>query len=191
MPDSRRPATRGRTNAAVYLRAPSLRDANEFLALNRQSARHFRGVAVPMTSRKMFSAFVRRSRTPEFAALLVCRREDNAIVGNVNLGQIVRGVFQSAYMGYQVFGPFANQGYMTAAMPQVLRFVFGTLKLHRVEANIQPTNAASLAVVRRAGFKKEGYSPRYLKIGGRWRDHERWTMTVEDWKGLRRAKHTR
>jgi len=80
---------------------------------------------------------------------------------------------------------------MKSAMPLVLRFVFGTLKLHRVEANIQPTNAASLAVVKRAGFKKEGYSPRYLKIGGRWRDHERWTMTVEDWKVLRRAKHTR
>ena len=191
MPDARRVQVPGRTSLRVYLRAPSLRDADEFLELNRRSAVHFRGVAAPMTSRHQFSAYVRRSRTPEFAALLLCRREDDAIVGNVNLGQIVRGVFQSAYMGYQIFAPFANQGYMTAAMPLVLRFVFGTLKLHRVEANIQPTNAASLAVVRRAGFKKEGYSPRYLKIGGRWRDHERWTMTVEDWKVLRRAKHTR
>ena len=189
MPDARRAPVPGRTSARVYLRAPSLRDADEFLELNRQSTRHFRSVAAPMTSRHMFSAYVRRSRTPEFAALLLCRREDDAIVGNVNLGQIVRGVFQSAYMGYQVFAPFANQGYMTAAMPLVLRFVFGTLKLHRVEANIQPTNTASLAVVKRAGFKKEGYSPRYLKIGGRWRDHERWTMTVEDWKVVRRAKH--
>jgi len=175
----------------VYLRAPVARDRDEFLELNRKSTRLFRGLASPMVSPRAFSAYVTRSTTAEFAGMLICREVDDAIVGCVNLGQIVRGVFQSAYMGYQIFAPFAGQGYMTAAMPLVLRLAFRTLKLHRVEANIQPGNLPSLATVRRAGFHREGYSPRYLKIAGRWRDHERWTMTVEDWReqqGRARAK---
>jgi ribosomal-protein-alanine N-acetyltransferase len=61
-----------------------------------------------------------------------------------------------------------------------LRHAFGPLKLHRLEANIQPDNAPSLALVKGAGFRLEGYSPRYLKIGGRWRDHERWAILAED-----------
>jgi len=64
----------------------------------------------------------------------------------------------------------------------MLRHVFVTMKLHRLEANIQPRNAASIAVVKRAGFSLEGYSRRYLKIGGRWRDHERWAILAEDWR---------
>ena len=175
----------------VYLRVPVARDRNEFLELNRKSARLFRSLASPMTSPRAFSAYIKRSTTPQFVGMLICRRSDDAIVGCVNLSQIVRGVFQSAYMGYQVFAPYAGQGYMTAAMPLVLRLAFRTLKLHRVEANIQPGNVPSLAVVTRAGFKREGYSPRYLKIAGRWRDHERWTMTVEVWREhTRRARAT-
>jgi ribosomal-protein-alanine N-acetyltransferase len=167
----------------VYLRLPVLRDRTEFLSLNRLSATFYRGLAAPMTNPRLFAAYVRRSNSPEYLGLLVCRREDDAIVGTVNLSQIVRGGFQSAYMGYQVFAPFASRGYMTDAMRLVLRQAFNVVRLHRVEANIQPTNAPSLALVRRAGFRREGFSPRYLKIGGRWRDHERWAMTVEDWRG--------
>jgi [ribosomal protein S5]-alanine N-acetyltransferase len=173
--------------STVYLRSPTLRDRDEFLALNRRSVRFFRGVASPMTSPRLFANYVQRCRTPEFLGLLICRRDDDGIVGSVNVSQIVRGGFNSAYMGYQVFAPFANQGYMTEAMPLVLQYVFTKLKLHRVEANVQPTNGPSIALVRRAGFRREGYSPRYLKIAGRWRDHERWAMTIEDWKQQKRS----
>ena len=166
----------------VCLRAPTLRDRDEYLALNRSSARFYRGLASPMISARAFATYVARCRKPDYAGFLVCRRDDEAIVGSVNLSQIVRGGFRSAYMGYQVFAPFACQRYMTAAMPLVLRHAFRVLKLHRVEANIQPGNIASIALVSRAGFRKEGYSPRYLKIAGRWRDHERWALLVEDWK---------
>jgi [ribosomal protein S5]-alanine N-acetyltransferase len=80
---------------------------------------------------------------------------------------------------------------MTEALALTLRIAFGRLRLHRVEANIQPGNGASIALVRRAGFRREGLSPRYLTIGGRWRDHERWALTVEDWRRPRRARPRR
>jgi ribosomal-protein-alanine N-acetyltransferase len=71
---------------------------------------------------------------------------------------------------------------MTEAMSLMLKYAFIHLKLHRLEANVQPDNAASVALIKRAGFIREGYSRRYLKIGGRWRDHERWAILAEDWR---------
>ena len=75
--------------------------------------------------------------------------------------------------------PFAGRGYMSEAMRLLVRHAFTTMKLHRLEANIQPGNQASIALVKRCGFEREGYSPRYLKIGGRWRDHERWAIRAD------------
>ena len=141
-----------------------------------------------MTSPRAFAAYVARCAKADHEGLLVCRHEDDAIVGCVNLSQIVRGGFQSAYMGYQIFSPYESQGYMTAAMPLVLRYAFRALKLHRVEANVQPGNLRSIALVKRAGFRLEGYSPRYLKIEGRWRDHERWTIMAEEWRNATTAR---
>lgn len=76
---------------------------------------------------------------------------------------------------------------ITAALQLVLRHAFDTLRLHRLEANIQPGNKASIALVRRAGFTREGFSRRYLKINGHWRDHERWAILREDWLERRRS----
>lgn len=170
----------------MYLRMPVLRDREEFLALSRASRRSFRRLSTPIVDPEAFASYVRRVRTGVVVGLLVCRVQDGAIAGCVNLSQIARGAFQSAYMGYQVFAPFANQRYMSDAMPLVLRVVFRMLKLHRVEANIQPGNASSIALVKRAGFMLEGFSPRYLKIAGRWRDHERWAMTAERYRDVAR-----
>lgn len=77
---------------------------------------------------------------------------------------------------------------MTEAIQLVLSYAFNDLKLHRIEANIQPHNTASLALVKRAGFTNEGYSRRYLKICGRWQDHERWAILAEDWRAMRRPR---
>ena len=116
------------------------------------------------------------------------RREDDTVMGEINLSQIVRGLFLSAYLDYQVGAPFARQGYMTEGLHLALRHAFTTLGLHRLEANIQPENAPSIALVRKVGFAREGYSRRYLKIGGRWRDHERWAILREDWEGMRKPR---
>ena len=123
-------------------------------------------------------AYLRRARRPAERAFLVCRLEDRAIAGVINVSQIFHGNFQSAYLGYYGGAPFIGRGYMSEGLRLVLRHAFGALGLHRLEANIQPGNRASIRLVRRVGYRREGYSRRYLKIGGRWRDHERWAITA-------------
>jgi ribosomal-protein-alanine N-acetyltransferase len=169
----------------VVLRPPLAGDGVEFVAVNRRSAKLNRGLASPPTTAKQFAAFVKRNSQPDGACFLVCRARDGAVMGSIALSQIFMGGFRSAYLGYQIGEEFARQGYMTEALQLMLRHVFVKLKLHRLEANIQPENAASIALVKRAGFVKEGYSRRYLKICGRWRDHERWAILVEDWRKQR------
>jgi ribosomal-protein-alanine N-acetyltransferase len=173
----------------VFLCSPTRRDLVEFIALNRASTRFHRGLVSPPTQPQQFVAFLKRCCQADFVCFLICRVEDGAIVGSINLSQIFRGGFQNAYMGYYIGAEYAGQSYMTEAIQLMLRYAFGYLKLHRIEANIQPENIASIALARRAGFVREGYSERYLKICGRWRDHERWAIIAEVWKSTR--KHSR
>jgi [ribosomal protein S5]-alanine N-acetyltransferase len=123
--------------------------------------------------------------------LLVCRIEDGALVGVFNLSEIVRGAFCSAYLGYYALEPYAGRGYMAEAFELVLRVAFLTLRLHRIEVNVQPRNRQSISLVRGAGFTREGFSRRYVKIAGRWRDHERWALLAEDWRARRRGLNRR
>ncbi len=172
----------------VYLRAPQRRDRAEFLALMRASQRFHRPWATAPTDAERFSGYLADARRDDFEAMLVCRREDDAILGFFNLSHMIRGFLQGAFLGYAVGRPHAGQGYMREGIELVLRRSFGELRLHRLEANIQPDNQASLALARGAGFKLEGFSRRYLKIGGRWRDHERWALLVEDWRCRAQAR---
>ena len=128
------------------------------------------------------SAPSRHLGTASHVGLVVCRSEDDTLVGVFNLSEIVRGAFQSAYIGYYAFAPHAGRGYMAEGLDLTLRFVFRVMRLHRIEINIQPANARSIRLARSAGFVREGFSRRYVKIAGRWRDHERWALTVEDWR---------
>ena len=114
--------------------------------------------------------------------LEIRRVADKSIIGSIEISRIARGNFQSAYLGYRIDTAHRGHGYMSEALQLGLRHAFRTLGLHRVEANVEPGNEASIALVRRAGFTREGYSRRYLKIGGRWRDHERWALLREDWR---------
>jgi [ribosomal protein S5]-alanine N-acetyltransferase len=166
----------------VFIRDPARDDRREFTALMRASQGFHSPWATAPTDDERFAAYLADARRADFEALLLCRGEDGAIVGFFNLSQIVRRRLQSAYLGYAVGEPFAGQGYMRDGIELVLRHSFQTLQLHRIEANIQPGNTNSLALARGAGFRREGFSPRYLKIGGRWRDHERWAILVEEWR---------
>ncbi|MHB8658381.1 MAG: GNAT family N-acetyltransferase [Solirubrobacteraceae bacterium] len=167
--------------ARVYLRAPDIADAQEFIALMRASRSFHRPWASAPTDDERFAAYLVDSHRPDFEAMLLCRYEDDAILGFFNLSQIIRRALQSAYLGYAVGKPFARKGYMQEGIALVLRRAFLELRLHRIEANIQPGNLASIALASAAGFRREGFSPRYLKISGRWRDHERWALLADDW----------
>jgi ribosomal-protein-alanine N-acetyltransferase len=172
--------------ARVLLRPPTAADAEEFTASMRASrAQHRPWIYMPETPER-YVAYLSRVDDPRAAPFLACRTEDGAIVGFLNISEIVRGGFKSAFLGYGGVARFAGQGYMTEAMWLVLREAFVTLGLHRLEANIQPGNQASIKLVKRCGFELEGFSPRYLKVGGRWRDHERWAIREETWRAARR-----
>jgi ribosomal-protein-alanine N-acetyltransferase len=175
--------------ARVYLRPLARDDADAFVAAVRSSRSLHRPWVAPPSTRDTFLARlpVRSRHPPRRLALGAFRCDDDALVGVLNLSEIIRGPLQQAFLGYYAFAAHAGNGYMREAMQPLLRHTFGPLKLHRIEANIQPANAASLALVRGAGFTREGFSPRYLKIGGRWCDHERWAINAEQWKALRGA----
>lgn len=166
----------------VYLRHPAADDFEELAECYRTSQKHLRGFVTSGYDRAKFDQMLVDSSRETNAYFVICRADDDAIVGLINLSQIFRKSFQNAYLGYQLFAGYTGRGYMTEAVELILRYAFSELGLHRVEANVQPTNAASIRVLRRSGFTKEGFSRRYLKIGGRWRDHERWAIIKEDWK---------
>ena len=178
MPD---PLRRGQR---VHLRLLDPSDEAEFLRNVRGSRALHRPWASPPDTSEAFRKLA--AHKPDETRFVICGNEDGAIVGYFGLGQIYFGHFRNAYLGYYAFEPYAGRGYMREGLEMVLRHAFGSVGLHRVEANIQPENARSIALVRAAGFRKEGLSPRYLKIGGRWRDHERWAITAEERRDHRR-----
>jgi ribosomal-protein-alanine N-acetyltransferase len=125
-----------------------------------------------------FQAHIRRYEQRCEESLLICLRSTGAVAGLVNINSIIRGRFQCGSLSYAVFAPTAGKGYMTEGLGLVVRYAFEQLRLHRLEASIQPGNHASLSLVRRLGFRREGYCPEMLFIDGAWRDHERWAITA-------------
>lgn len=171
----------------VFLRTPQAADGAEFLAAVGRSRALHRPWLHPPADAKRYDAYLRGLEHSSRAGFFVCLRESGEIAGVVNLSEIVRGGFQSAYLGYFAFSPFAGRGLLSEGLGLVIRHAFTHMRLHRLEANIQPENRASKALVERLGFRQEGFSPRYLKIGGRWRDHERWAVLKEGWRAPRHA----
>ena len=171
---------------ALSLRLAPIEPADEkaFLEVTRRSRRLHRPWVYPPTTTAEFRAFL-EGVGPARQRLLLWAGDPDAgegLAGYFSLGEIVRGPLNSAYLGYWASPDWAGRGVMSRGMQILLRHGFRHLRLHRIEANIQPGNLASISLARRCGFRHEGFSPKYLKVGGRWRDHERWAMTVEDWR---------
>lgn len=166
---------------AVTVSAPSPDDGEEFVAAARASKQAILPWVDPADSPERYAAYLDRSAREDFACFLVRHRDCGALVGFVNINNIVRGAFQSGYLGYAGFSSHAGQGLMTGGVAAVVTTGFTGLGLHRLEANIQPGNARSIGLVRRLGFRREGMSPHYLMVDGQWRDHERWAILAENW----------
>jgi len=166
--------------ARVRLERPTLRSTAEFLAaVHRSRKLHAPWVKAPSTE-AAYCTFVRRVRTHNHVGYLIRLRGSGELIGVVGISEIVHGSLRSAYLGYYAFAPHERQGLMMEGLSLVIKRAFGPLRLHRLEANVQPGNRASLKLIRRLGFRREGYSPRYLKVLGRWRDHERWALLADE-----------
>jgi RimJ/RimL family protein N-acetyltransferase len=163
----------------VFIREPKIEDKEVFIsAMQRSQSLHHPWVKAPTTP-KEFDEYFQRYQQPNQNSFLLCNDKGN-LVGVFNINEIVRGLFQNAYLGFYVVADYSGKGYMGAGLKLVLSKIFHELKLHRIEANIQPDNVKSIQLVKKNGFRYEGFSPRYLKIDNEWRDHEHWAMTYED-----------
>lgn len=179
-----------RVGRRVALRRVTRADRDAVLAMNRASRALHRPWVTPPVTRAEFDRWAARWTSPDYVSLAVCRRGDGEVVGIVNVSHIVLGPLRSAYLGYYASAALAGRGLMAEGLALAIRHCFDGLGLHRVEANIQPANEASRRLVERLGFTREGFSRRYLKIRGRWRDHERWALLKEDFR-VRRPRSGR
>jgi len=177
----------------VLLRFPRGSDEREYVALREANKAHlepWEPLPSPGDDPSQAARFERildTCNSDRAKRFLICLTSTGEIIGQCSLGEIIRGPLQQAFMGYWLVQAHTGKGHMTAALRLLLTYGFDTLALHRIEANIQPHNAPSLAVAQRLGLRKEGFSPRYLQINGTWADHERWAITLEDFRTLRHA----
>lgn len=161
---------------SIYIRDVLPSDETELITANRRSRKlHAQWISPPI-DRVGFHHYLERVRRSDHIGKVIRRRGDHALIGIVNINNIVRGSFLSASLGYYANAEFNGRGYMRMGLQRVVEHAFIDLRLHRLEANIQSANLPSIALVKTLGFQFEGISPAYLFIDGAWRDHERWTL---------------
>ena len=163
----------------VTLRRITADDEDEFTRLARASIKLHRPWIFLPEDPAEFADYLRYYESSEAESTLICVRESGAIAGFVTINDVVRGPYQRATVGYGAFAQAARRGYMSEGFGLVFRFAFGDLGLHRLEADIQPGNAASLRFAAKIGFRREGLSPGLIHIDGAWKDHERWAITSD------------
>ena len=162
--------------STVQIRHLKASDEKIFMVHIRRSRElHRSWVQVP-TSGKAFQRYVQEMNTTDDQAYVAIRTDTHEMVGVVELQDIFRGDFQNAYLVYYGFAGQLQQGFMRNAVQEVIAKAFGAMKLHRLEANLQPNNLASITLLKACGFEKEGLSPKFLRKNGEWRDHERWAL---------------
>lgn len=172
----------------VALRPPINSDYAEWAelrALSRDYLRPFepawtRDELTRAAFRRRIRHYQREQREDHGASFFIFRNTDDALLGGLTLSNIRRGVTQAVTLGYWMGEPFAGNGYMTEAVAVAVRYAFDELRLHRVEAACLPHNVASIRVLERNGFTREGIARRYLRINGIWQDHILFGLLSED-----------
>ncbi len=153
-------------------------DANEFISRAKESQSfHAPWIKLPLT-KEGFSDYLQKFDNERNISFAI--KSNDMLAGIINLNEIIRSAFQNAFLGYYVFKGFESKGLMHQGLQQVIKKSFSEYKLHRLEANIQPDNTSSIALVKRNQFRFEGLAKRYLRINDVWKDHERWAITKED-----------
>ncbi|MFC6883331.1 GNAT family N-acetyltransferase [Actinomadura yumaensis] len=162
----------------VLLRRVAAEDGTEFTARARASLElHRPWISCPTTPGR-FAAYVAGFDGVTAVGYVVCLRESGAIAGFVNVRQIHRESYRRGVLGYGAFAPYAGRGLMAEGLALAVRRGFGELGLHRLEADVEPGNAASLNLLKRLGFRREGFAAELIEIDGVWRDAERWAITT-------------
>jgi ribosomal-protein-alanine N-acetyltransferase len=144
-------------------------------SVSRSRTLHAPWVSPPGTPQE-FQSYLPRVQEPAGAAFVVWEWRSDGFAGIVQITNIVMDPFRSAHIDFFAFSGFERKGLMKEGLTHVVKQAFKSLNLHRLEANIQPENQAAIALARSCGFKQEGFSPAFMKVGGRWRDHERWAL---------------
>ena len=165
----------------VLVRRVRAEDGPELVRVNLASIAAHEPWVIPFRDVASFQLYLEACDGDRKIGFILRERATHRIAGVVNVSEIVRGAFQSAYLGYFGMQGFQGRGIMREGLSLIITHAFRELGLHRLEANIQPGNERSRALVRRLGFRQEGFSPRYLMIGGVWRDHERWAILADEW----------
>jgi ribosomal-protein-alanine N-acetyltransferase len=166
----------------VRLERPSARREREYLDAALRSRALHRGFVVAAATPAEYRAYLARTRRSNQESFFVVESASSELAGVINLNDIVRGSELSGRLGYYAFVPHAGKGLMCEGLKLVIERAFGELGLHRLEANIQSANRRSVALVKGLEFRREGTARGYLKIGNRWRDHERWALLKDDWR---------
>ena len=165
----------------LYLRHPEIKDAKPFIELMRASKNLHHPWVEPPCEQDHFEFYCKVAQSEQTDGYVICSKETDAVMGVININQIVYGVLCNASLGYYIGESYAHSGYMHEALLGILHFAFAEKKLHRLEANIQAGNHYSKRLIRKLRFRNEGFSPKYIYINGKWCDHERYAMTVEDY----------
>lgn len=159
---------------------PSIDHMDTFLSLVKKSNGLHHPWVYPPNNKEQYLAYINRSNTPNQFGYFLQLKTSKDIIGVINIGEIVKGCFQSGYLGFYIFERYQAQGLMHEGLNIVISHAFSALKLHRLEANIQPSNAKSIALVKKLGFKQEGFSPQYLFINNAWQDHNRYALIAKE-----------
>jgi ribosomal-protein-alanine N-acetyltransferase len=180
------------TSERLVLRPPRTTDVTELRRLLRKNSAHLAPWSPapppnedPTSLTAVSTAILRHRREwkrgEAYVLLIALRQAGEPLVGRVAFGGVMRGVFQNAYLGYWVDAEHQSKGLMTEAVASATSFALGEARLHRVQAAVMPRNAASLRVLDKLGYRREGFAERYLCIAGTWEDHVIFATTAEEW----------
>lgn len=172
----------------VVLRAPQIGDYQAWAELRAESRTFLtpweptwnRDDLTKISFRRRLKHYARDMRDDLAYPFFIFRADDEALLGGVTVSNVRRGVAQSCSLGYWVGRPHAGQGVMTIALGALVPYIFDSLGLHRIEAACLPSNTASMRVLQKCGFEREGYARRYLRINGAWQDHVLFALLAED-----------